>query len=114
VLCRSGFAGIIVYVVGGKKFHCVSGKLQFVLLAPLRSFDYSFRKNLSDCTSVGRSSKSTAGFLNPVPSVIQGRCQDLNSLGIKSFLWVNEVSDFDHRLPIYYKCQEHDGRWRGY
>ena len=44
------FAGIIVHVVGGKKFHRVSGKLRFVLFAPLRGFDYSFGKNLSRCT----------------------------------------------------------------
>jgi hypothetical protein len=32
------------------KLHRVSGKLSFVLFAPLRGFDYSFGKNLSRCT----------------------------------------------------------------
>jgi len=35
VICRSGSAGIIVHVVGGKKFHRVSGKLQFVPFRPV-------------------------------------------------------------------------------
>jgi hypothetical protein len=97
--CRSGFAGIVP-VVGGKKFHRVSGKLRFVLFAPLRGFDYSFGKNLSHCTRVSRPSKSAAGFLNPVPSVIQGRCKHLNRLRIKNCY---KLSDFNHHIPLYYK-----------
>jgi len=95
----SRFAGIIVHVVGGKKFHRVSGKLQFVHFAPLRGFDYSFGKNLSHCTRVSRPSKSATGFFNPIPCVIQSRCKHLNGLRIKKCLRVNKLSDFDHRLP---------------
>jgi hypothetical protein len=88
-------------VVGGKKFYRVSGKLKFVLFAPLRGFDYSFGKNLPRCTRVSRPSKSAAGFLNPVPSVIQRRCKHLNSFRIKNRLRVNKLSDFNHRIPLY-------------
>ena len=59
---RLARAGIIVHVIGGKKFHRVSGKLQSIPFAPLRSFDYSFGKDLARCTRVRRPSKSAARF----------------------------------------------------
>jgi hypothetical protein len=98
-LCCCASANVVVHVIGCEKFHRVSSKLPFVLFAPLRDLDYSFRKNLAHCTRVSRASKSAARFLNPVPSDIQCRCKHLNSLGIKSCLWVNKLSCFDHRMP---------------
>jgi hypothetical protein len=98
-LCCCASANVVVHVIGCEKFNRVSSKLPFVLFAPLRDLDYSFRKNLAHCTRVSRASKSAARFLNPVPSDIQCRCKHLNSLGIKSCLWVNKLSCFDHRMP---------------
>ena len=70
--------------------HCVISECVWVLYTPLRSLDYALGYYFPHRTGIAGPSKPAAGFFNPIPRILQSRCEHLNKLRIEGNLRLNE------------------------
>ena len=90
-----------VVIISSEKPNRVVSEGLWVFRAPLRRFDYALGNHFPHRAGVGRPSELAARFFNSVPRIVESGCKYLNKLRIKGHFWLNELQDFNHRLPHY-------------